>query len=171
MSATTRLAALGLAVGSVLLLAGCATALRDAEGVLIATDPAADPFSVQVGDCLGIAGSGDPGTDDTESVDTVELVPCAGAHYWEAYASTPVPVDETDGAVAFPGDEALAELGIAACQAQFEGFVGSAWDASALEVRFFLPTSASWEMGDREILCLVGTPDEATTGTLGDSGL
>lgn len=54
----------------------------------------------------------------------------------------------------FPGDDAVTTQGSEDCLPEFEEFIGVGLDeAGTLEYDFFVPSAASWELGDREILC------------------
>jgi hypothetical protein len=71
----------------------------------------------------------------------------------------------------FPGDEAVAVRGQEACQPEFEAFIGVGFDqAGTLGYDFFVPTVASWELGDREILCFAFNSAGPTAYSLRDRG-
>jgi len=112
-----------------------------------------DVFTIAVGDCLNDG-------DVEGEVSTVKTIDCAEPHDSEAFAS--VIMDDGD----FPGDQAVADQAVADCTTQFTSFVGIDYNASALNFSYYYPTSASWEQGDREILCLVYDPAGQVTGTL-----
>jgi hypothetical protein len=57
-------------------------------------------------------------------------------------------------ATTFPGDDTLTLRGTADCLDEFEKFIGVPLaEAGTLMFAFFAPSAASWELGDREILC------------------
>ena len=151
-------AGLGLAVAALVALSGCSLLAgandvpRSSAGA--ATETAkADAFKVRVGDCLAEPAG--------EKVDDVTIVPCSSPHYLEAFAATKVPDAK------FPGEQALIDKATEACKPKFKEFAGVDIDSSVLGMTFFYPTTSSWKLGDREIICLAAGADEAeVTGTL-----
>jgi hypothetical protein len=111
-----------------------------------------DAFAIKVGDCLNDA-------EVEEEVSSVPVVDCSEPHDSEAYASIMMP----DGD--FPGGDAVTAAAEEGCLAEFEGYVGIAYEESAYEVSFYFPTEASWGGGDREILCTVYDPSGKTSGS------
>lgn len=105
--------------------------------------------ALRVGDCFNSK------TEVPESevvvVGTVELIPCAESHDWEAFHG----FELEDGS--WPGDTEVARLAEGGCVEAFSGFTGQSYDESTLEVYFFLPVAESWAEGDRKVLCNVGT--------------
>ncbi|HEX5996724.1 MAG TPA: septum formation family protein [Jiangellales bacterium] len=149
-------AAAALAVG--VLIAGCSNGPeRDSEtGALVeATD--VNVFDLRVGDCLD-------GFSDDPEISTVRAVPCSEEHTDEIMAA--VDLSEEDE---FPGVDAVKERAEETCHEQFEQFVGVPWDESQLDFGYLAPTEKSWSDGDREILCTIGDPHQAVTGTLRDT--
>ena len=114
-------------------------------------------FDLRVGDCL------DGFTDDAE-ISTVRAVPCSEEHTDEVMAAIDLSAEDQ-----FPGAEAVQERAEEACYEEFERFVGMPWDESQLDFGYLAPTEESWADGDREILCTVGDPNRAVTGTLRDA--
>jgi hypothetical protein len=54
----------------------------------------------------------------------------------------------------FPGEEEVNLEASEACLPEFEEFIGvSLEEAGTLAYDFFVPSAASWKLGDREILC------------------
>ena len=45
------------------------------------------------------------------------------------------------------------------CLEAFEPFVGTAYENSRLGVQFVLPTSITWAVGDRLVVCAIIDPD------------
>lgn len=113
--------------------------------------------ALRVGDCFNSKAE----VPETEvvMVGTVDLVPCAESHDWEAFHG----FELEDGR--WPGDAEVARLAEGGCVEAFSGFTGQAYEESTLEVYFFLPVAESWAEGDREVLCNVGT-GTPTTGSL-----
>lgn len=46
------------------------------------------------------------------------------------------------------------------CTEKFESYVGITLEQSAMELKWLLPTPASWKSGDRTITCLAVAPDQ-----------
>ena len=88
------------------------------------------------------------------------VVPCDQPHTDEVYSITDVA--ETD----FPGDDALQQEATDRCLAEFETFVGIAYDQSELDFYYYVPTKRTWlTEDDRAIQCIVYSYDDVT-GTL-----
>ncbi|WP_158562922.1 septum formation family protein [Marinitenerispora sediminis] len=112
-----------------------------------------DVFTIAVGDCLNDAAM-------TGEVQEVPVISCDQPHDSEVYAS----VIMADGA--FPGDEAVNSEAETKCDEEFTSFVGLTYMESVLLYSWYVPTEQSWSNGDREILCLISSPDGQTTGSL-----
>jgi len=151
----TALAA-GLAAGLLAiaaLLAGCAS------GAPLPTDtPAPTPTEtttpltdLAAGDCYDQAGQG-----------VVLVLDCDEAHSYEVFAS--LLLDDP----AYPA-ETLEATARDRCRTAFSAFIGIEYDASELVLRYVAPSAATWEQGDREILCVVTDPVDRTIGSLADA--
>lgn len=114
-----------------------------------------------VGDCLN-----EMEVDYDDSVSTVPIVDCSEPHDLEVYHG-----GSLDGGLDFPGRDEVIELVDEGCYEAFETFVGIPIEDSSLSFQTLFPMEESWELGDREYLCLVGQFDEQTTGTLADSNM
>ena len=115
-------------------------------------------FTLEVGTCF----------DDTAEtqVSSVPEVDCAEPHDNEVFAV--FDYTETD---TFPGDEALDAAATDLCIAQFQAYVGEAYIDSTLEVFPIIPTEASWDDGDREVICALYNNDlRKLTGSVRVSG-
>lgn len=99
-------------------------------------------FSLSVGDCFN-----DP--DDFNQVSDVEIVDCDESHDTEVFATYEIPGST------FPGVAALGDNAEDNCIARFKPYVGADYMDSSLNVSYFYPTDASWEQGDREIICVL----------------
>ncbi|MFZ1410018.1 MAG: septum formation family protein [Micropruina sp.] len=133
-------------------LVSCSSeAPRNSAGEVTASAVAA-AASIKVGDCTGELKEG--------SLSTADLVPCAQAHYFEAYASKIL----TDGD--FPGEESLRKSADTYCNDQFETFVGVGSNDSTYVVFHLTPVAETWATGDRQILCLAGSEKGGLTGSL-----
>ncbi|GGF24574.1 septum formation family protein [Subtercola lobariae] len=167
-------ALLGLAVLSAEALTGCSalpsasqgpgphsvsTAAGSSSSATGSPTPSVDPsehsqdvFSLSVGDCVNGTSAG--------TVTDVPTVDCAAPHDLEVFYDFDLTGD------AYPGDSAVSDQAKSGCGAQFQSFVGIAYDSSALDYTEYTPTADSWQGGDRTVSCVVGEPNGKTTGTL-----
>ncbi|RKN06131.1 DUF4190 domain-containing protein [Streptomyces radicis] len=106
---------------------------------------------IEPGDCF------DPGTSlDAfgEGVEETSVTrrPCDGPHEAEAFGTVLV-----EGYDAFPGDAEILTLAEEECDRLIQGYVLDTW-ALPLDVSpyYYHPTRASWEFGDREVVCFLG---------------
>ena len=136
-------------------LAGCSM-IGDTVGQVVDVDGDTSAFDVKVGDCIN-----DAEATAAEEVSNVTVVECTEPHDYEAYEALDLPDGE------YPGADAVDTSAGETCTAAFDGFAGIAYDDSQLDFTYFAPTSASWDEGDREILCLIVDLDE--TGELKQS--
>jgi hypothetical protein len=97
-------------------------------------------FTLEVGTCFD-------DTDETE-ISSVPEVECIEPHDNEVFAV--FDYTETD---TFPGSDAMNAAATDLCIARFQDYVGVAYADSPLEVFTIIPTEASWESGDREVIC------------------
>ena len=143
-------------VAASILLAGC-SAIGGAGGAPSPTPtgpPGVDVLDLAVGDCL-------QNGDARRVTKTVPVVDCAEPHDSEAYALIEITGDE------FPGAQAVTDRAVAECTAEFTTFIGLDYAKSALDFAYYYPTPTSWDLGDREILCLAIDPKAgAVTGSL-----
>ena len=132
--------------------------VRDAEtGEVTEEVENADVFAIRVGDCLNTAS-----LDSTEEVSDVPIVPCDQPHDDEVYYAFNLDDGDYD-------EDAITAEADSTCIAEFESFVGLAYDESELDYWRMYPTSGSWANGDREVLCIAWYPAGQETGTLADS--
>jgi hypothetical protein len=131
-------------------LAGCSLLESVVTGV---PEGEQDVFSLAIGDCINVS--------DATEISTIPVVDCAEPHDQEVFALTDMTGD------AFPGDAAVSSELDAFCTGDvFTEFIGLPYADSIFYTSGLQPTAASWEGGDRELLCTVGNPDGQTTGTL-----
>lgn len=157
---SSRAAALALLLVAGFGLSGCSISLgqeaaRDADTQEVTEAGDADVFEVRVGDCF----------DDQSGNEISEIpaVPCAEPHDNEAYYVFDMADGEfSDADVTAAADET--------CLAEFEGFIGKAYDESEADWFPITPTEGSWSNGDREIVCAAYVYGEKLTGTLKGSG-
>jgi hypothetical protein len=132
------------AVATAIALTGCTQVAGVVEQIL---PERYDVHTLVVGECFN----------DTERIltaeDEVTDVPrenCTLEHDNEVIASIELTQSK------FPGDEAVKTMGTERCLPKFEEFIGvTAEEAGTLAYDSFVPSAASWKLGDREILCFV----------------
>lgn len=150
-----------LTVAGALLLSGCSVLgevlggdepVRDGESQEITEGGDLDVFTLKLGDCF----------DDVDGTQVTEIpvIPCAEPHDNEVYHEYTLPDGE------FPGDESVNASATEQCEAEFAEFVGMAYADSALDFGYFVPTSGSWDEGDRVVQCMVYEPSAKVSGTL-----
>ena len=136
-TATALAVAAVLAVG----LSGC-----NAIGDMISGATEDDVFSLAIGDCFDENSS----TESGEDIDSVPTVECSKPHDYEVYSSYNM-TEET-----YPGEDETIAQADAECLGSFESFIGQTYDeAVTYDFTYFYPSTSSWELGDREILCMV----------------
>lgn len=156
---------LALVLVGLLTIGGCAVAAvlltssssRDDEGEIVEGGDL-EVFDLEVGDCFRDP-TEDGGT-DTQSVESVEAIPCDEPHDAEVYAN----VDVSSEGPSFPGGEQLTALAEDRCLEEFEPYVGTTYEQSEYTYGWLVPSEQSWDdLGDREINCVLYTMDGATT--------
>lgn len=86
------------------------------------------------------------------SVGDVRVVPCAEQHEGEVFAVFTLPEGD------WPGDEVLFAAADEGCGSRIETNIPQRADNESLEVMYFHPTSVTWRLGDREIVCVAVDP-------------
>jgi hypothetical protein len=123
---------------------------------LVAVACGGNAFELEAGQCLN-----EP---DTEEVRNVEVVDCSEPHDLEVYRTGELPDQTFDPAII---DGASFEI----CLAAFDGFVGTPYADSELDIYYLIPSEQSWADGDREVVCAVyDLSGEQLTGTAGNVG-
>ncbi|MGF1668763.1 MAG: septum formation family protein [Acidimicrobiia bacterium] len=110
-------------------------------GMVLAACGGESVFSMEVGLCFNDE------ADAADEVSSVPDVPCEEPHDNEVFALV-----QYSGET-FPGAEAMQAEAADLCIGQFEAYVGLAYEESELDVYPLVPTQASWDNGDREIVC------------------
>ncbi|MFV0634589.1 septum formation family protein [Demequina sp.] len=115
-----------------------------------------EELQVSVGECVNTEAFD---TETETEVGALPTVDCAEEHDAEVYFVLDLPEGD------LPADaEAQAE---AACRENYESYVGVAYEDSRYYYSFTYPTQSSWDMGDRQVACmLLGEVDEKLTGSL-----
>lgn len=144
--------AASLVLTALLMVTGCSNdAERDDTGAVTAADEVSVE-ALRVGDCLETPADG--------VVTDLTAVPCGQAHDGEVYHSFELP----DGD--FPGTEQVQTAGEEGCLAEFEAFVGAAFDDSELGLLPLTPVEEGWDAGDQGVLCIVQDEEGGLTTTL-----
>ena len=120
-------------------------------------------FDIREGDCVDDPALMAAGDDQIE-VARAQAVPCGQAHDLEAYLVFDLQGDD------YPGGRTVVRRATLGCLQGFADFVGRSYRSSEAEFWTYYPQQRSWDvLDDRAVVCLVGIPDEKTTGTLEDS--
>lgn len=114
----------------------------------------AEVYEVSVGECMGTASL------QSDQVSRIETVECSTEHDVEAFASMSLSDDS------YPGEDEIQAQADEFCLAKFESFIGLSYQESEFDYSYLYPTAEGWDnLADREILCLVISP-EPVTGSL-----
>ena len=105
--------------------------------------PATYVDELAVGECF----------DEVGSDDEVEREVCLEPHDAEMFAVETLP------ARPWPGESAVVKASEAACDKAFLSYVGIEIGKSRLDTDLWYPDSASWDEGDRKVLCIAYGPD------------
>lgn len=57
------------------------------------------------------------------------------------------------------------------CGAELEGFAGTAYEESSIYASSLYPSQDTWDVGDRQVICVAFLQDSTTTESFQDSGL
>ncbi len=126
--------------------------------VACGTGSGGEVFDLQVGDCF------DDPDEPVEQLAEVPLIGCEQPHDNQVFALFDLPGQD------FPGDAQVTEQARDGCLARFEDYVGSAYEESELFAAWLPPTQASWQAGDREVVCVLFAEDGPLVGSQQGSG-
>ena len=116
-------------------------------------------FTLDVGDCLQDLGQ-------LRSIGDVDIVDCDEAHVNEVFYLFDIAESE------FPGIDETNTIAEEGCLELFEDYVGRDFASSILNIRFLTPSPATWDLGDREVICILFHLDgELLTGSARGSGI
>ncbi len=130
--------------------------VRDDSGAIVEAG-GVGVFAIEFGDCLVAPMA--------EEMQSVEGVPCDQPHDSQAYAAF-----DLVGFTGFPGD-GMDEQAYRGCIDRFESFVGTPYMDSTLDISLLTPTALGWEDGDREIQCIIVSPNGLIDFDAQNSGL
>lgn len=88
-----------------------------------------------------------PTTTEETEVGNLPVVSCGEEHEGEVFFVKEIEGDDYPATV---GDDAAG-----VCLEEFEGYVGKVYEESTLDVTYLYPSSQTWTIGDRDIVCLV----------------
>ncbi|WP_329197950.1 MULTISPECIES: DUF4190 domain-containing protein [unclassified Streptomyces] len=115
-----------------------------------------DMDALRPGDCFNV-----PGGDLLAGRAVAYRTPCAGVHHAEVTSSGPM----KDGS--FPGAERLKEQATAACWKAQDAYAMDSWAVPAYaEMYYFAPSREAWRLGDRRLVCVIGTSSREHRGSL-----
>lgn len=105
-----------------------------------------------VGDCWNSDDFVAAAVGETVDLFAVEVVPCAGPHFAEAFATARYPGGSSEP---YPGDIEVQLEAQRVCFARFEDDFDVSYESSTMNIIPLFPRSQSWSFGDRDILCSV----------------
>ena len=137
---------------------------RDGSGAIVSGGNV-DAFTIRVGDCFDDTSA--LVSEEAGEVSSLPGVPCAEPHDNEVYAVFDVEF------ASFPGDEEMGELAFSQCLERFQGFVGTVYEESTLDITALYPSDQSWRLqDDREVVCAVYDMNlNKLTGSARDSAI
>lgn len=103
---------------------------------------------LSIGDCFQVPADVD--------IVVVEVVSCDEPHDQEVFLVGELP-DPRD--VPYPGVLAVDESAFMACFDDFKPYVGASYETSELDIFWIAPSGASWEEGDRLVVCSLARLD------------
>ncbi len=118
-----------------------------------------EELGLEVGQCLTMPG-------DPVDIGAAEPVDCAEEHTAEVIATTLLTDD------AFPGEDAVFAAADEFCLPEFGPYIGADFETSSLDLYYGGPTSMTWALGDRQVVCYV-TPIDGSplTASVAGSGM
>ena len=142
---------LAVVVIVVLLLIGIVAFMGSGLGDLIGRTALQD---LAVGQCFNGGRAASP--TGASVVFGVEVVPCTEPHEGELAATFGYPGASTS--VSYPGTDSVGTYAQDECITEFETYVGTDFNSSALEMTFVYPLESNWSLGDYSIQCIVHPP-------------
>jgi hypothetical protein len=82
--------------------------------------------------------------------ETFSVVPCTQQHIGEVFFAAAI----WPATMAYPGDDAVSNLGTSRCESAFAAYDGVSAGQSAISYMFSAPDSANWSADDRTIVCI-----------------
>jgi hypothetical protein len=132
----------------VVLAVGWFTAARRGDDGSLTSAGTVDVTELRVGDCFS-------GAEETQ-ISEVDGVPCAEPHDYEIFAVSEQPGDS------YPTDAEFDAIFGSLCVPAFESYVGAPYASSELYAGMITPSESSWGDGDRDYLCYLYEPTDAS---------
>jgi hypothetical protein len=108
-------------------------------------------YTPEVGQCFDRRQLEERPTTGPQQTDIVLLLDCGLPHDNEVIDVLEMPDRPRD----YPGETAMRDVARASCTLRFATYIGRAYETSALEVGYYLPSSNEWESGARRLGCYV----------------
>lgn len=102
-------------------------------------------------------------TDEPSEVGELPILDCTEPHDGEVYFIHSFEGDEYPADVLTTADEV--------CFNEFESYVGAPYETSSLDIQYLYPTESSWDLGDREVVCIVVPLEGQLSEVVKGSGL
>jgi hypothetical protein len=115
---------------------------RDVNGVVTSSGDVG-ASDLRVGDCAADAPEG--------TTITLHVVPCSQPHGAEVFAQFDLAGD------GYPGGAEVDRFAAGGCRSRVNDYVGAG--GPDYDLYYLVPTSGTWETGDRQVTCMVGGPD------------
>lgn len=117
-----------------------------------------DPIDLALGDCY------DPINDEnTDVLLAAAMRSCDEAHLHEVFGL--VLLKDPLGAP-FPNDRDIEDASLDLCDTAYERYVGISVDDSKYGYLYYTPSEATWEDGDRLVVCVVDDRGDRITGSI-----
>jgi hypothetical protein len=144
---------------------GASTTAKTADGI---EGFPVDPAALVVGDCFNRYS----GLQNYQTIEIVTRRPCEQPHDAEVFYKNDFAGSVTVNT--YPGKEKLTNDSIRVCYANFEAFVGKAYETSSYQLGYFVPPLELWEATtgrSRAVTCYVTNYAKGTklTGTVRNS--
>jgi Septum formation len=121
-----------------------------------------DPTDLALGDCY------DPINDeDTDVLLAAAMRSCDEPHLHEVFGL--VQLEDPLGAP-FPSDRDIENASLDLCDPAFEKYVGESVDDSQYGYLYYTPSEATWEDGDRLVMCVIDDRGDRITGSAKGTG-
>ncbi|MEE9414664.1 MAG: septum formation family protein [Acidimicrobiales bacterium] len=132
-------------------------------GEIILDEDPIDFYQAELGSCLNEYSW----VQDKQRINRLTEVSCELPHEKEVYLVTQYSATAEEP---YPGEELMTEIATQLCYRDFEVFVGQSFELSKYDIDHSYPPRANYEVGYRDIICMVKTTDK-TVGSARQSRL